>query len=213
MSGMTPAMMLVGSYAEMRAHFLVDIQLWSDDVVRETLPPGDYPFTGLTFEYTNAIAAIRRGDLAATGAAISRVDAGRQHAKNWMEQQKMDAPQMNETLLIATDQLGALLAAAEGKPQDAAAQLQRIAARERALPLEFGPPTIEAPSDELLGDLLLQLHRPAEAREAFQAALARAPGRRPVLEALARTDKEIASAAAAKDAARLPPANTPPHNP
>jgi len=213
MSGMTPAMMLVGSYAEMRAHFLVDTQLWNDAVVRETLPPGDYPFTDLTFEYTNAIAAIRRGDLAATREAISRVDAGRQHAKNWMKQQKMDAPQMNETLLIATDQLGALLAAAEGKPQDAAAQLQRIAAREHALPLEFGPPTIEAPSDELLGDLLLQLHRPAEARDAFQAALARAPGRRPVLEALARMDKEIASAAAAKEAAKPPPANTPRHNP
>ena len=67
------------------------------------------------------------------------------------------------------------------------------------MPLEFGPPTIEKPSDELLGEMLLQLNRPSEARDAFQAALARAPGRRLVVEDLARTDKEMAAAAAKRD--------------
>jgi len=196
---MTPAMMLVGSYVEMRSHFLIDTQLWNDDAVRWTLPAGDYPFAELTFDYTNAIAAIRRGDLAASREAALRSESDRQHTEAWMKEQKMNTPQMSETLLVAIEQLHALLTAAEGKRDDAVKDLQRIAAKEHQLPLEFGPPTIEKPSDELLGEMLLQLNRPSEARDAFQAALARAPGRRLVVEDLARTDKEMAAAAAKRD--------------
>jgi predicted negative regulator of RcsB-dependent stress response len=56
--------------------------------------------------------------------------------------------------------------------------------------VEFGPPAIYKPTNELLGDLLLELHRSAEARDAFQLALGRAPGRRSVLQALARGDNK-----------------------
>src|SRR6267378_110996 len=59
MSGMTPAMCALNSYAEMRAHFLICTQLWNDEVVRWALPAGDYPFAEATFNYTNAIAAFR----------------------------------------------------------------------------------------------------------------------------------------------------------
>src|SRR5712692_5894779 len=199
MTGMTPAMMAVASYVEMRAHFLIDTQVWNDDTVRWTLPAGDYPFAELTFDYTNAIAAMKRGDLAASREAALRSESDRQHTEAWMKEQKMNTPQMSETLLVAIEQLHALLTAAEGKRDDAVKDLQRIAAKEHQLPLEFGPPTIEKPSDELLGEMLLQLNRPSEARDAFQAALARAPGRRLVVEDLARTDKEMAAVAAAKE--------------
>jgi hypothetical protein len=75
-----------------------------------------------------------------------------------------------------------------------------------------GRPSIEKPTDELLGELLLQLHRSSEARDAFQTALARTPGRKLVVEALAHADKEIA-AAAAKEGAKQSTANTPDHQP
>ena len=60
--------------------------------------------------------------------------------------------------------------------------------------VEFGPPAVYKPTDELLGELLLEMHRLPEARDAFQVALARAPGRRSVVQALGRADKEIAAA-------------------
>jgi len=209
MSGMSPAMAAVGSYVEMRAHFLICTQLWNDEVVRWTMPPGDYTFPQLTFDYTNAIAAIRRGDTAGGREAVSRAESDKPHVEAWMKEQKMDAPEMTETLLIAVEQLRAMLTAAEGKPQDAVQELQRISAKEHQLPLEFGPPNIEKPSDELLGEVLLQLNRPSEAREAFQAALARTPGRRLVLEELARTEKEMADA---KKGTKPAAANAPVHN-
>ncbi len=123
-----------------------------------------------------------------------------------MKQQKMGdsmIPMFSEIALIYNGELHAQISAAEGETQEAVTELQRIAAKEHAMPFEFGPPNIEKPTDELLGELLLQLNRPSEARDAFQAALARAPGRRLVVEDLARTDKEMA-------AAKQPSANTAP---
>jgi len=212
MGGMSPAMMLVSSYAGMRSHFLIGSQLWNNDVARWKLPPGDFPFAHLDFEYADTIAAIRRGDRAAAREALSRAESSVPHVKAWMDQQKRNEPEMTETVAIAIDQLRAALVASEGKPEDAVKELQRIAAREHALPLEFGPPNIEKPTDELLGELLLQLHRPAEARDAFQTALARTPGRKLVVEALARADREIAAAATTKEEGTTPSANASPHN-
>jgi tetratricopeptide (TPR) repeat protein len=190
---MSSVTLALRSYAEMRANFLIDSQLWNDDVLRATLPAGDYPVAQLTFDYTNALAAIRRGDLAAARDAAARAETDRQRALAKWKEQKHDEPEGAQRLLILTEQLQALLTAAGGKTQDAITELKRIAAKEHALPLEFGPPSVYKPTDELLGELLVELHRPSEAREAFQVALARAPGRRSVMQALARTDKEIAA--------------------
>jgi tetratricopeptide (TPR) repeat protein len=207
MGGMTPAMIAVNSYAEERAHFLIDTQFGDDEVLRWTVPAGDYPLAQSMFDYANALAALHRGDLAGAREAISRVESGGQRSVAWFIEQHMDHPMIHDVVLIYNGELHALLTAAEGKPQDAVTELQHMAAKEHGMALEFGPPNIEKPTDELLGELLLQLNRPAEARNAFQAALARTPGRNLVVEALARTDKEIA----AKEGIQQPSANGPAH--
>ncbi|HEX3082897.1 MAG TPA: hypothetical protein VHP99_00100, partial [Pyrinomonadaceae bacterium] len=182
--------MLVESYADMRANFIIDGQLWNDDVVRSTLPAGDYSMAQLTFDYTNALAAIRRGDLAGARAAISKAESDRQRALPKGTEQRYSDPRREQRLAILTEQLRALLAGAEGKGEEAVTELKRIAAKEDSMSVEFGPPAIYKPTNELLGDLLLELHRSAEARDAFQLALGRAPGRRSVLQALARGDNK-----------------------
>ena len=193
-SMMSSIVTAVGSYADMRANFLIDAQLWNDDIVRSTLPAGDYPTAQLAFDYTNALAAIRRGDLAGAREAASRAESDRQRALVRGKEQRYADPRRDQRLAILTEQLRALLTAAEGKREDAVSELKRIAAKEDAMPFEFGPPTVYKPTDELLGELLLELRRSSEARDAFQVALARAPGRRPVVQALGRADKEIAAA-------------------
>src|SRR5690606_27087197 len=66
------------------------------------------------------------------------------------------------------------------------ALLREAAAAEEAMPFEFGPPAVVKPAPELLGEVLLELGRPAEARDAFARSLARAPGRALSLLGLAR---------------------------
>ena len=194
MGGMMSSNMLVESYADMRANFVIDAQLWNDDIVRSTLPAGDDPMAQLTFDYTNALAAIRRGDLAVAREAVASAESDRQHASVRGKEQRYADPRRDQRLAILTEQLRALLTAAEGKSEDAVSELKRIAAKEDAMSVEFGPPAVYKPTDELLGELLLEMHRLPEARDAFQVALARAPGRRSVVQALGRADKEIAAA-------------------
>jgi hypothetical protein len=76
------------------------------------------------------------------------------------------------------DQIDALAAIAAGRSEAGVAALRAVAAREAALPVDFGPPEILKPSEELLGDVLLGLGRPAEAEAAYDRALRQAPGRR-----------------------------------
>jgi len=58
------------------------------------------------------------------------------------------------------------------------AELRRAAELGRTMPVESGPPFVEKPSFELLGDELRRLGRYAQARDVFRAALELAPGRR-----------------------------------
>jgi len=84
----------------------------------------------------------------------------------------------------------ALLALASGRTEEALSMLNIAGEAEKALPEVFGPPPMAMPSYELLGLQLLELGREEEAAQAFENALAFAPGRKVSLEGLemARAD-------------------------
>ena len=79
-----------------------------------------------------------------------------------------------------------MIEAAEGRTDQALATLRKAADAEAAMPFEFGPPFVDKPAAELLGELLLERGRPQEARLAFEAALVRAPERTASLEGLGK---------------------------
>jgi hypothetical protein len=202
----------VNSYATMRTSFLINTQLWDDSAVRWTMPLGEYPTAQLTFDYGSAIAALERRDSATSRAATVRVEMDRQQLDAWLDQRKMDAPEERERALIITQQVNALLLSGEGKTASVV-ELQRTAAEEHRLPMEFGPPFINKPTDELLGEMFLQLNRQDDARSAFQTSLSRAPGRRISEAGISQAD--AAAAAAAKTSVQQGPpasANIPAHN-
>ena len=81
-----------------------------------------------------------------------------------------------------------MLAELGGDPSAAEEALRQAVALSESLPVAFGPPTIEKPAHELLGELLLRQGRAPDAKVEFTAALARTPARR-----LARLGLEAAS--------------------
>jgi len=168
----------IGSYAEMRANFLIDSELWHDDVARWTLPAGAYPFAQLTLDYTDALVASKASDFPAAQAAFSRTESDLKDAANWLATRKLDQSEALTRATLLVDQLRALLISPKPASAELLNALKLVAARERALPLEFGPPVIYKPTDELLGELYLQSNRRTEAQESFNSDLARAPGRR-----------------------------------
>jgi tetratricopeptide (TPR) repeat protein len=99
-------------------------------------------------------------------------------------------------------QLEALVAHAEGRGDEAVDLLEKACAIEEQRPFGFGPPmTPPKPSHELLGEVLLKLGRYEEARDLFERALERAPGRALSLAGLEASSAAITRAAATEAAA------------
>ena len=141
------------------------------------MPAGEFPAAQLTFDYTDALVAYKNADFSAARAALARMQADAKRDLASLDHRKDDEPGEREYIALLVEQMRALLPA---KKPDAAATIEALksmAAKERALPMEFGPPAIYKPTEELLGELYLQTRRPDEARKAFAADLARAPNR------------------------------------
>jgi len=88
------------------------------------------------------------------------------------------------------------LALRKGEREVALALFRQAAQQEQALEMDFGPPVLVQPANELLGAALLEMQQPADARKAFDAANALAPGRSAVRQGLATLDAMPAAAPA-----------------
>jgi hypothetical protein len=82
-----------------------------------------------------------------------------------------------EQVAIQHDTAVAFLALAEGRTQDAVAQMRAAATREDATEKNAVTPGPLAPARELLGEMLMELKRPAEALVEFEATIKKEPNR------------------------------------
>jgi hypothetical protein len=176
----------IDSYAVMRAHFLTSSELWQDEVAQWSLPDGAFPLARFAFDYTDALAAYENSQFSRARDALSRVEADANLANAWLDQSNEGDPGKRSNIALMLDQLRALLSASKFDARATLGALQIVATKESTLPLEFGPPPIFKPTEELLGELYLQVRQPVEARKAFALDLARAPGRRLAVRDLAR---------------------------
>jgi tetratricopeptide (TPR) repeat protein len=154
--------------------------------------------SSLNVDFLIGFAAARTGraDVAATSAA--RV------SKAWAEIESRPRQPGDEAMRrraqILDMELRALVLLGDSNVAGAIALLNEASAIEEAMPFEFGPPFVDKPSHELLGEVLLEAGRAAEATAAFEAALRRAPLRANALEGLAAAAAAAGNAAKAKDA-------------
>lgn len=162
------------SYSRMRAGQVVEGR---DPNV--SLPPSTGNFTD---RFADAWIAIEKGDLDAAREAIAGMEARR------------------DTDRAVRKQVEGLVLLEEKRPAEALAALKESTALEDASPLSFGPPYPIKPTHELLGEVLLQLDRPAEARSEFEKALERAPRRALSLLGLARSAARSGDAETATEA-------------
>ncbi|MGA7237213.1 MAG: hypothetical protein WBY44_16120 [Bryobacteraceae bacterium] len=109
-----------------------------------------------------------------------------------------ESPLDRKTAEVMMQQLQAELWIADGKTDQALKLLAQTAAEEDALTFEFGPPMPLKPAHELYGEELLVAHRPKEAREEFERALAHAPKRAQSLRGLAKAEAAAGDADASR---------------
>jgi tetratricopeptide (TPR) repeat protein len=169
-----PVRSFVLSYADMAVRQLIETGRWpgADAVI---LRQGRY----LAASFTSAYGAM----LAAAGDPVRFRQAHARLREAAAELRSARGPNPPSAAAARREEIVLMQAAAleqlhGGDAEAGLAGLRAAAEIERTIPAEFGPPLVEKPSHELLGDALLRLGRIDEARQAYQAALALAPGRR-----------------------------------
>jgi tetratricopeptide (TPR) repeat protein len=193
------------SFAVMRSRYLIDSGEWSGPVAALQVNVANLISAEFTRDWTDAYGAVRYGKLEAATSAIARSKASTKRyvaAVNAAGIAPEDPAQRRP--IIEQQQLDGLLLLKRGRTKEGIALLSEAAAGERAIPMEFGPPSLDKPPNELLGEVLLDLGRAQEACAAFQSAQVIAPGRGQSLIGLSKCARLLGNSALADSAdARL----------
>ena len=186
----------VGSYVEMRVVQALETGRW--DAAAPLAVPAGHAAARFTQGYGEALLAAAGSDPAALHAAAGRLRERQKELLAEIAKERKTNPIDRQRAEIAVRQIEALEKIREGKKDEGIAILRQAADAESAMALEFGPPAIEKPTAELLGDELLALGRAAEAEQAYRSALARAPGRTRSLQGLLRAQQALGKTDAAR---------------
>jgi tetratricopeptide (TPR) repeat protein len=185
---MDPDDSLGASFANMRLGYLLESADAQGEVAGWPLPPVAGPAARLDFAFARALRAIAQGpagDPEETRLAMADLETvGREVAAIEIAKNEPDPTYRTRPEIFRLEAQG-LLAESRRDYTGAEKLLRQAVALEDSLPVAFGPPTIDLPTHELLGDFLLRRGRKDEARAEFAAALAAAPGRRLAAQGLA----------------------------
>jgi len=189
-------------YAAMRAAYGVATTQWKE--LPPSLGSAGVGLTGVAMElFATGFGAAKRDDIKTAKEALrqlqERVARTRPTAAG-MDDYATTTQTDADTAAVLAKELAAQLLLIEGKTAEALALLEEATTAEDSLPYTFGPPDVVKPSHELLGEMLLELGRAAEAQEQFEKALKRAPRRTLSLLGLARAAKAAGDAATAAGA-------------
>jgi tetratricopeptide (TPR) repeat protein len=171
-----PAKDFASAYAvgAIPARWTLERRRWAEAAVLEMPHPDllkSFPFAEAHIEFARAVGGARGGRLDAARAALARLEQLREALKEpkfqwWINQ-------------IEIQRLAAAgwLALAEGRKEDAEARLKESAALEDKAGTHPVTPGQILPAREQLGDLLLELGRPAEAHVEYEKSLQSFPNR------------------------------------
>ena len=173
-TGAAPGSAGVFALAAIPARWALERSAWAEAAALEPKASA-YPYTEAMTYFARALGASHTGDLAKAKASIDSLASIQQRlsAKGeayWAEQ-------------VAIQNLAAQawLDLAEHRENDALMRMREAATREDATEKSAVTPGPLAPARELLGDMLMKLNRPAEAKAEYRATLKKEPNRRHAL--------------------------------
>jgi tetratricopeptide (TPR) repeat protein len=169
-AGAAPPSAAIFAIAAIPARYALERGAWADAVKLEPRSTS-YPYTEALTYLARALGAAHTGDVATIKASIGALQQihdklAAQNETYWAEQSE-----------IQRREATALLAQAEGRSADAVAEMRAAAELEDGTEKSAVTPGPLAPARELLGQLLLQLNRPAEALPEFERTLKKEPNR------------------------------------
>jgi hypothetical protein len=177
-TGAAPGSAGVFALAAIPARWALERRSWREAAALEATPSA-FPYAEAMSYFARALGASHTGDLARATAAIDSLASIHQRlsAKN--------EPYWAEQVAIQALAARAWLDLAERRDDVALARMREAVAREDATEKSAVTPGPLVPARELLGDMLVELKRPTEARAEYRATLLKEPGRRYALRGAA----------------------------
>ena len=179
------------SMSTMRGIELVDASHHSENL---SVSVGADPLLRADSAFESGYAAVKRGDTAAASRALAEMREAAADAAKVPDANSRDAKVQG----IMARELSAMIADAGGGHEKALVEAKQAADEYAGMAFDFGPPVTFKPPHELLGEMLLQQGKPADAKAAFATSLTFAPRRTASLLGLARAESAVGDAAGAK---------------
>jgi tetratricopeptide (TPR) repeat protein len=180
----------------MCAAWVIDTRQWSSPCASTRVDTAELGYAISDNDFLIGWAALHRGDAALADSMAARITAraARRH------DEEVGAFGSSKLEMVQANTIRAYRLHQAGKSDEAVKLLREAADLEASLPFAFGPPVSLKPPREALGELLLELDRPADALRELTLALARTPKRAAVLLGIARAHTALGHAT---DAARV----------
>jgi tetratricopeptide (TPR) repeat protein len=172
---------VVYGYFDMLVRLLAESGRW-DEAAGIPPPVASRDFEAVKLQWEAKAAAVRRDPLTARAAAM-KLDA--------LAQEPGQHPFAEQIIRLQAKEAEAFAAEAADDPDAAVARLKEAVTIEDSIDDLPQPPYPVIPANELCGNLLLELHRPAEASTYFEKALRRTPNRPKVVFGLARAAQDV----------------------
>jgi tetratricopeptide (TPR) repeat protein len=183
-----------GSVVQMWLRYLVETRDWNGDIAGWNFKLGDAFDPNLNFSYAQALRAANAGQASQVREYLDQFSRLKEELGRMIRYQGEPPPTRRlylDRLDVMEQQLLAAIEMARGETL-AAARLAGEASRlEGGMPYSFGPPFVDWPAAEMLGELLLEGRRYAEAAEAFELQLRRTRQRSTALLGLARARQKL----------------------
>jgi tetratricopeptide (TPR) repeat protein len=177
--------------AAIPARYALERGAWADAVKLEATP-SKYPYTEALTHFARAIGAGRTGDAATARSSMERLQQ--------LQQQLTDAKETYWALQVQIQARAATawLLFAEKRHADALVEMRTAVTLEDGTEKAAITPGPLAPARELLGEMLLELNQPANARQEFEATLKKEPNRFRAVYGAARSSSQMGDQAAAR---------------
>ena len=167
---------LVGSVVSMWARYIIETRQWDSDVAAWSFNSGDAFDPNLNIFFIRAMNAAHSGLAAQSDQYIEQFRTLRLELETLISRQEEQAPAdllYLQRLAVMELELQAAREYARGESAQAARLAGEAAQLEGEMPFSFGPPFVDLPAAEYLGDVLMQSRKYADAVTAYELQLQR----------------------------------------
>jgi hypothetical protein len=196
-----PDRSLTGSVVQMWMRYIIETRAWSSEVANWSFKSGNAFDPNLNISFVRVMQAANAGLAAQVDQYLAQFRKLKLELEGIISRQQEQAPTdllYLERLVVMEQELLAAAEYSRGESMLAVRHAGEASRLEGEMPFSFGPPFVDLPAAEYLGDLLLGSHKYAEAIAAYEIQLERSRQKSRALLGLARAQAKLGNEAEAR---------------